>query len=199
MGKGGQQTSTTRTEIDPQLREVALQNMRLADEIGSIGTPINRGAQVAGFTPQQMAAFQGTDQAASAFGMPSAVNWQQGANGQMQAPRGMDQAALMQALTGMTAPTADAGNGMRGYSFAPGFDAARAQMPAAQLAAIEGFSRNPHTGAGPTNAAMPQPQTRYDSQGRVVQNAGAQRARTGNRLDNMISRYKQNRSWSGDR
>lgn len=153
MSKGGQQRTTTTVEIPRELREAAERNLQLAGQIGAIGPTMFDGPSVAGFSPQQMAAMQGTDQAASMFGMPSAVDWQQGAGGSMQAPRGMSGGRMHQALTGMAAPTETA-NGVTGYNTMDGFRQALARMPAAQRAAIEGLSMNPHTGAAPTNPVM---------------------------------------------
>ena len=176
--------------ITAEREKAALANMGLANEIASIGQPIYGGNSVAALTPSQLAAMQSNDQAASAFGMNSAVNW--GKNGQ--APKGMSQQAMMQALTGMPAPTTDA-NGISGYSFKPGYDAAMAQMPDAQRRAIESFMMNPQTGQAPTNSAVPRPQNDYT--GKQVrpaqtQQAPAPRSRSASAL---LARARSKNSW----
>ena len=164
MGKkGGEQTTTSKIELDPAVREAALQNLDIANEVASIGYIPYQGNTVAGFSPQQMSAMQSTDQAMSAFGMPSAVNWQQ-QGGQFQAPRGMDSNSIYQALTGMQAPTDD-GSGMVGHNATPAYNNALSQIPAAQMAAIQSFLMNPQTGAAPTNRSVPAPRTQYGQTG----------------------------------
>jgi len=143
-------------ELPPEIKQAAIANLGIADSVASLGaTPFN-GPSIAGFAPQQMAAMQATDQAAAAFGMPSAVNWQQGRGGAMSAPKGMSNDAMFQALTGMPAPNSQAG-GFSGYNTQPIAQAAYAQLPAAQRALIESFTMNPRTGAAPANTSVPKP------------------------------------------
>jgi len=71
MAKGG----TTRTEATmPRFQETAIQ--RGIGQAGDIATYMDTpmpmyGVQVADFSPMEKAAFQGTDMAASAFGLPT--------------------------------------------------------------------------------------------------------------------------------
>lgn len=160
MGKkGGTTTTTNKTTLDPAIRQAAQQNLDIANEVASIGYVPYQGNSIAGFSPQQMSSMQATDQGMSAFGMPSAVDWQQ-SGGQMQAPKGMGSDAIYQALTGMPAPTDD-GSGFKGYSAMPMYNNAISQIPQGQLAAIQSFLMNPQTGAAPTNASVPRPNTTY--------------------------------------
>jgi len=68
-GKGGSQT--TEVKIDPRLEEGAVQTLAAALRSASLPFRANRGYTQAAFSPQQLAAFQGADEAASAFGLPS--------------------------------------------------------------------------------------------------------------------------------
>lgn len=176
MGKkGGSSTQTTKVELDPEIKKAALANLGIADSVASLGATPYNGPSIAGFSPQQMAAMQGVDQAAAAFGMPSAVNWQQGQGGAMQAPRGMSNADLFKALTGMPAPNSSAG-GFSGYNTAPIGQAAFNSLPPAQRALIQSFTMNPVTGAMPTNSTVPSPKhqvTVSPSQGRTPKERAA--------------------------
>lgn len=160
MGKkGGSETQTI--ELPPEIREAAIQNLDIANEVASIGAMPYRGPAIAGFSPMQQSAMQGVDQAASAFGMPSNVDWQQGRQGQMRAPRGMSQNDMLTALTGMPPPNAQAG-GFSGYSGAPIADQQMAALPEAQRRLLESFTINPETGAGPTNPSVPIPRSQSE-------------------------------------
>lgn len=176
MGKkGGSSTQTTKVELPPEIEQAAIANLGVADSVASLGATPYSGPSIAGFSPQQMAAMQGTDQAAAAFGMPSAVNWQQGRDGSMNAPRGMNNNALFQALTGMPAPNSQIG-GFSGYNTAPLGQAAFDRLPPAQRALIKSFTMNPVTGAAPTNSTVPTPkhQVRVNAnQGRTAQEKAA--------------------------
>lgn len=164
MGKGGDKTTTTKVELDPAIKKAAMENLDVADEVAALGYTPYTGNTVAAFSPQQMAAMKGVDQAASAFGMPSAVNWQQ-SGGRMSEPNKMSSKDIYTALTGLPPPTTDAA-GVRGYSALPIYNEAVNNIPAAQLAAIRSFVMDPETGEGPTNLSVPQPQTRFQSDGR---------------------------------
>ena len=167
MGKGGNQTTTSKVELDPDLKAAALQNLDIGNEVAAIGMSPFRGASIAGFSPQQMAAMQSQDQAAAAFDMPSAVDWRQKPDGSFAKPQGMGANAMYQALTGMAAPTAQAG-GQTGYSLIPFLEQGLANTPAAQLAATRSFLMDPRTGAAPTNASVPAPKTDYVKRGNKV-------------------------------
>ena len=163
MGKkGGTETQTVK--LPREIEQAAKDNLRIADEVSAIGATPYQGNTLAAFAPQQMAAMQGYDQAASAFGMPSAVDWQQGDQGQFSAP-GMDNDSMYSALTGMAAP--EMRGGMMGHSPMAAYEDAIARMPPAQRAAIESFVMNPNTGAGPTNLSVPSPQTQFGPGGQT--------------------------------
>jgi len=68
-GKGGEQTTTQR--LDPRLEQGAASAVAGALQSAGLDYSPNRGVAIAGFTPQQKAAFEGADQAASAFGVPT--------------------------------------------------------------------------------------------------------------------------------
>ncbi|MEY4863800.1 MAG: hypothetical protein RLZ51_1895 [Pseudomonadota bacterium] len=126
-GKGGKQTQ--QVKIPAWLEGGARQNMARADKLAQVGYTPYFGPDVAGFTPMQQAAFQNTNDAASAFGM----------------------AAPTDAMAGMPAPQTFAG-GVQGYSSAPMFqqsiDALAAQRPG-QFAALNAPFIDPVTGAEP--------------------------------------------------
>lgn len=199
MGKGGSQKTTTEVKLPPELVEAAKRNLNLANEVAGIGPAMFNGPSIAGFSPMQMNAMQGTDQAASAFGMPSSVNWQQGSGGQMQAPKGMNQAEMFKALTGMAQPNSSAG-GFQGYNTLPGAMQAVNKLPPAQLAAIQAFSMNPKTGAQPANPVMPRLQT-PSAQGSSPEGQGNTTAKntSAQRLRDYISRMKEERMYGGNR
>ena len=71
-GKGGSQT--TAVEVPQALSDAARRNLARADKIAGIGYMPYFGADVAAMTPMQQAAMQGTNQMASAFGLPSVSN-----------------------------------------------------------------------------------------------------------------------------
>lgn len=176
MGKkGGSSTQTTKVELDPDIKKAALANLGIADSVASLGATPYNGPSIAGFSPQQMAAMQGVDQAAAAFGMPSAVNWQQGQSGAMRAPSGMNNDDLFRALTGMPAPNSFAG-GFGGYNTAPIGQAAFDRLPPAQRALIQSFTMDPVTGAAPANSTVPVPKHQVmvsPNQGRTPQERAA--------------------------
>lgn len=151
--KGGSTTQKTEVKLPPEIEAAAKANLDIGNSVASLGAVRYNAPTIAGFSPQQMAGMQATDQAAAAFGMPSAVNWQQ-QGGAMAAPKGMDNNALYTALTGMPPPNSQAG-GFSGYSTQGIADDAYARLPAAQRALIESFTMNPVTGAAPTNTTVP--------------------------------------------
>lgn len=125
-GKGGSQT--TSVTIPPWLEQAAQTNLARADQLASIGYTPYYGPDVAAMTPMQMAAMQGTNQAASAFGLG-----------------GVDP------MTGMPQPQQFAG-GVQGYSSAPLFNQSLAQLQAArpgQFAALQAPFIDPIAGAPP--------------------------------------------------
>lgn len=68
-GKGGKTETTTR--LDPRLEEGAASAVAGALQSAGLDYSPNRGATIAAFTPQQQAAFQGANEAAAAFGLPT--------------------------------------------------------------------------------------------------------------------------------
>jgi hypothetical protein len=125
-GKGG--STTSQVQVPQWLNDAAQGNVAKANEMSKIGFPDYRGPDVAAFTPMQQSAFQNTSDAASAFGM-----------------------APSPGTAGMPAPTMYA-NGVQGFSSAPIYDQARAEMQRlnpAQYAAINAPFIDPRTGAQP--------------------------------------------------
>jgi hypothetical protein len=70
MGGGGR--NTTEVTVPAWLEQAAQRNLSRADELARIGYTPYYGPDVAAMTPMQVAAMQGTNTAASAFGMPTA-------------------------------------------------------------------------------------------------------------------------------
>lgn len=66
---GSEKSSTT---IPKWIQKPAQDNIARAEQIAALGYTPYSGPDVAAFTPMQNAAFDGTNQAASAFGMPTA-------------------------------------------------------------------------------------------------------------------------------
>ena len=121
----------------PKFYETALQQqIGMAGDASATGYVPYYGPDVAAFSPMQQAAFQGTDQMASAFGMPTT-------GGQQYMPE----------------PTTFA-DGTQGYSSQPLFqqsvDALAAARPA-QAEHLGSFTMNPQTGEYGANAALNQP------------------------------------------
>lgn len=69
MGKTSQ--TEQKVKLPPEIKAQALANLDLAKQVGQLPYAPNFGLQVAGFTPQQQNAFASTNDAASAFGLPS--------------------------------------------------------------------------------------------------------------------------------
>lgn len=126
-GKGG--SSSTQVQLPDWLDSAAQRAMQRGEQVGQIGFVPYMGPDVAAFTPQQQAAFAGTNQAASAFGLPSTQG------------------------TGLPEPQTFAG-GMQGYSSFPLYEEALAQLQQqrpGQFDAINSFFIDPVTGAAPTS------------------------------------------------
>lgn len=124
-GKGG--SSTTTQEIPDWVKEPAQRNLARAEEISQIGYTPYYGPDVAAFTPQQMSAFNNTNDMASAYGM---------GGGGVSVPE----------------PTTFA-NGMQGYSSAPLYEEAVGALQTnrpGQYDAIMAQFINPQTGVSPT-------------------------------------------------
>ena len=123
--------------ILPKFYETALQQqIGMAGDASATGYVPYYGPEVAAFSPMQQASFQGTDQMASAFGMPTT-------GGQQYMPQAETFAG-----------------GVQGYSSAPIYqqavDAHAAANPA-QASHLGSFTINPQTGQLGSNAALNQP------------------------------------------
>lgn len=133
---GGSSKTTTASTVPAwvsQAEQDALARAQSASRIGNVGY---YGPDVAAMTPSQIAAMQGTNMAASAFGMPT-----------------VDVAAGM--------PTATNYGGMNAYSSGAGYDAALAELKSrfpGQFDAIMSMFINPVTGAGAGAAGAGQTQ-----------------------------------------
>jgi hypothetical protein len=139
-GKGGSQK--TQVQIPKFLEDAAKRNLARADEIAQIGFIPFTGPDVASLTPSQLAAMQGTSQAAGAFGLPG---------GGFDPMQGQPQA---QTFAG----------GVQGLSAAPIFQQALdafAQESPGQFEAIRRVFLDPVTGAAPPapfgSPALPPP------------------------------------------
>lgn len=122
-GKGGSTTSTV--EVPQYIEDAARRNLERADLISKIGYVPYFGPDVAALTPQQEAAFAGTQQLAGAFGTPTTMDM------------------------GVPAPQTFAG-GVRGYSSAPMFEEAMDEFGRrrpAQKAFIDSLFIDPFSGA----------------------------------------------------
>lgn len=124
-GKGGSQT--TSVQIPEWLQAAAQRNIARAEDLAQFGYTPYYGPDVAALTPQQVAAQQGVNAAAQAFGLPTA-----------------------NVMAGM--PQATDYNGMMAYSSAPlyqqSLDALRTNMPA-QYEAMRAPFIDPVTGSAP--------------------------------------------------
>ena len=67
MSLGGKTTETQ--QIDPQLKEIALEQLAMAKRVGQLGFVPYQGATVAGMQPGQIAAMQNTNAGLAAFGL----------------------------------------------------------------------------------------------------------------------------------
>lgn len=126
-GKGGSQTTTSTVQIPAYIEEASKQNLARANQISQLGYTPYYGPDVAAFAPTQEAAFQGTSQAASAFGMPSA---------QYSMPQATEYAG-----------------GVRGYSSAPMYQQSIETMQReapAQYDFIRSMFLDPRTGERPS-------------------------------------------------
>jgi len=127
MGGGGKQTTTSAVEIPAWLEAAAKRNLAKADTLSQIGYTPYYGPEVAAMTPMQLAAMQGTNTAASAFGMPTA-----------------------DPMAGM--PAAQNYDGMQAYSSGSLYDQALAELQRrqpGQYAALRAPFIDPVTGAQP--------------------------------------------------
>mgnify|MGYP001765340104 CR=1 FL=1 len=144
----GGSKQTTSVKIPAWLEDAAQRNIARAESLSTIGYAPYYGPDVAGLTPAQMAAMQGTNQAASAFGVPTA-----------------------DFNSGM--PQAQDYGGMSAYSSGSLADQAFAELAArrpGQYAALMAPFIDPITGAAPdapfgNYSAAPRPQIGIDKPG----------------------------------
>ena len=125
-GKGG--STTTEVKIPEWLQSAAQANIRRAEDVAALGNVPYYGPDVAAMTPMQMAAGQGINTAAGAFGL------------------GTNDLSM-----GMPAPQTFAG-GVQGYSSGGLYDQALRELQTrapGQYNAITGMFINPQTGATP--------------------------------------------------
>ena len=137
MGKGGSTSSTV--AVPEYIEDAARRNLTEADKIRRLGFIPEYGPTVAAFTPTQEAAFQGTAQAAGAFGLPGGEMSMQDISG------------------GMPEPTTYAG-GVRGYSALPIYEQALeafGQARPGQKQYIDSFFIDPFTGLPGSNMQDP--------------------------------------------
>jgi hypothetical protein len=151
-GKGGSTTSSV--EIPEYIERAAQENLNRAQAIAQMGYVPYYGPDVAAFTPMQEAAMQNVASAAGAFGLAT--------------PTGAS-------VTGMPTATEYAG-GIRGYSSAPLFEQAQAELAArrpAQKSYIDSFFIDPVTGTYGANAPALVDYTQF---GTMADERAAQRA-----------------------
>lgn len=96
-------SSKETTTVPDWVKQPIMDNVAQAQRVAALGYTPYYGPDVAAFSPMQNAAFEGTNQAAEAFGMPTAQG------------------------NGMPPPQTFAG-GIQGYSSAPMYEAALAQL-----------------------------------------------------------------------
>ena len=129
----GSSTTSTANTVPAYLQEAGKAALTRGTDVSRIGNVGYYGPDVAAMTPSQIAAMQGTNTAASAFGLPT-----------------------VDPMAGM--PAATDYNGMSAYSSGSGYDAAIAELKArfpGQFAAIMAQFIDPVTGAAPASAAGP--------------------------------------------
>lgn len=170
-GKGG--SSTTEVKIPKYIEDAAKSNLARADQISQLGYVPYYGPDVAAFTPMQQAAMQNTASTASAFGM----------------------AAPSDPMAGM--PQAQNFGGVMGYSSAPMYEQALAQLQQnrpGQYAAMTGMFIDPITGQPGANAQQTSPSAPAPST--PTTSAPAAPARDRNAAQEFLERVKAKRAAS---
>ena len=122
-GKGGSQE--TEVKLPKEISKAAAENQAMVKEIAKLPYAPNFGLTTAAFTPMQEAAFQGTNSAASAFGMPTSQG------------------------TGL--PKAENVGGFSGYSTEGLYNDSLSRMDPATKAAYEAFLQNPYGASAADN------------------------------------------------
>lgn len=145
----GSTSGTSEVALPPELRDAAINNINIGNEVAALGYTPNRGLKVAAMNPMQQAAALQANDAAGSFGMR---NVDVGAGTQQQ---------QYSRLTGLPAPQTASG-GIQGYSAGHIYDDMVNTIPIGQRLMIDSFVRDPVTGALPYNSAVPQPQTIID-------------------------------------
>lgn len=130
MAKGGRESKDTTL---PAFFETAIQQgVGMGTDLAQAPYAVYRGPDVAAFSPLQNAAFQSTDQMASAFGMPTTGG-----------------ASYL--------PDPVQAGGAVGYSAAPVYDSAIGNLEAPVQEFYSSFGIDPNTGAVGANAPTAQP------------------------------------------
>lgn len=130
MAKGGRES---KDKTLPKFFETAVQRgIGMGTDLADAPYAVYRGPDVAAFSPLQNAAFQSTDQMSSAFGMPTTG--------------GADYL-----------PDPVQAGGAVGYSAAPVYDSAIANLEAPVQEFYSSFGIDPNTGAVGSRAASAQP------------------------------------------
>jgi hypothetical protein len=161
MGGGSNKTSVT---VPAWLEDAAKSGIARAEDVSRIGYTPYYGPDVAAMTPAQIAAMQGTNQTASAFGMPT-----------------VDVTAGMPAATDY--------NGMSAYSSGGMYDAALAELKArnpaqyAKITSLFGGGAAGSAGSGgsasaPSAAAAARSYDRPEGAGARYAGGGAERGTT---------------------
>jgi hypothetical protein len=133
MSLGGSSTTTVEQQLPQYMEDASKQAIKASQQAAAIGYVPYMGPDVAAMTPMQMAAFDSTNAAASAYGLPTA------------------------ATTGLPEATTYA-NGMQGYSSFPMYQQAItdfAKMYPGQYEQIMSMFVNPQTGKQPTYTTQP--------------------------------------------
>lgn len=131
---GGSSKTTSASTVPAYLSEAGKSALNRATDVSQIGYTPYYGPDVAAMTPAQIATMQGTNMAASAFGLPT-----------------------VDPMAGM--PTATDYGGMKAYSSGAGYDAALAELKArfpGQFDAIMSQFVDPVTGAPPAGYGQTQ-------------------------------------------
>lgn len=138
MAKGGQEQSSQTATLPAWQEQAYQQGLNMAGDVSQIGYVPYYGPEVAAFSPLQQASFQGTDQMAGAFGMPTT-------GGQQYMPQAETFAG-----------------GVQGYSSAPIYqqavDTLAAERPA-QAEYLASFGIDPVTGEVGSRTFRNQPYT----------------------------------------
>lgn len=150
---GGSSNTSSSVKVPAWLSSAAQDMLKQSQANAQVGYTPYYGPDVAAMTPAQIAAMQGTNSAASAFGLPT-----------------------VDPMAGM--PTATNYGGMNAYSSGTGYDAALAELKArfpGQFDAIMAQFIDPVTGANPAGAmqsSSQQPRSSYDYAGNGNSRAG---------------------------